>query len=61
LKKVGFEALVKSISSKSLVSGDKETHVTLAFDSSKALKTLNALNELHRADGLVSVVIVAEE
>jgi len=52
---------VKSISSKSLVSGDKETHVTLAFDSSKALKTLNALNELHRADGLVSVVIVAEE
>jgi hypothetical protein len=57
-KRVAFMALIKKIESKSLVSGDKETYVTLAFDSSKALATLNALNELHRADGLVSVGIV---
>lgn len=60
-KRVAFMALIKKIENKSLVSGDKETYVTLAFDSSKALKTLNALNELHRADGLVSVGIVEVE
>ena len=60
-KRVAFSALIKKIESKSLVSGDKETYVTLAFDSSRALRTLNELNALHRADGLVSVGIVEEK
>jgi hypothetical protein len=57
MKKVGFEALIKEINSKSLVSGDKATRVVLEFDSSKALETLNALNELHVADKTVAVAI----
>jgi len=61
MKKVAFSALIKEVKSKSLVSGDKETHVVLAFDSTLALETLNALNELHRADHLVSVGIVEEK
>lgn len=52
-----FKALVVEVKSKSLVSGDKETRVVLAFDSSKALETLNALNEIHVADALVNVGI----
>jgi hypothetical protein len=57
-KRVAFMALIKKIESKSLVSGDKETYVTLAFDSTKATNTLNALNALHRPDAFVSVGIV---
>jgi len=54
---VGFKALVKSIENKSLVSGDKATRVILEFDSGKHTDVLNALNELHKADALVSVII----
>lgn len=57
MKKIGFEALIKEISSKSLVSGDKATRVVLEFDSSKALETLNGLNALHVADKTVAVAI----
>ena len=57
MKKIGFEALIKEINSKSLVSGDKATRVVLEFDSSKALGILNVLNELHRADRLVGIAI----
>lgn len=60
MKKVGFEALIKEIHHKSLVSGDKATRVVLEFDSSKALETINILNELHRADRLVGVAIAAK-
>jgi hypothetical protein len=60
-KRVAFSALIKTINHKSLNSGDKETWVTLAFNSSRALKTLNALNDLHHADQLVSVGIVEEK
>lgn len=57
MKKIGFEALIKEISSKSLVSGDKATRVVLEFESTKATDVLNVLNELHRADALVGVAI----
>ena len=60
-KSVSFSALIKSINHKSLTSGDKETWVTLAFDSTKKTKTLNALNDLHRPDAFVSVGIVEEK
>ncbi len=53
-----FEALIKSVTNKSLVSGDKATRVVLEFDSSKKTKELNILNGLHRADKLVKVAIV---
>jgi hypothetical protein len=54
---VGFEALLKSLESKSLVSGDKCTRVVLEFDSSDALQLLNDLNALHSAEKLVAVAI----
>ena len=60
-KRVAFSALIKSVHHKSLVSGDKETWVTLAFDSTKKTKTLNALNDLHRPDAFISVEIVEEK
>ena len=56
--KVAFEALIKDINNKSLVSGDKATRVILEFDSDKKLDILNSLNELHQADKTVTVVIM---
>lgn len=57
-KRIAFEALVKNIHSKSLVSGDKATRITLEFESTKKGEVLNALNDLHRADQEVMVVIM---
>lgn len=59
--KVAFEALIRKIENKSLVSGDKSTRIWLDFDSSKMVKELNALNKLHHADKLVMVVIMNEK
>ena len=56
--KVAFEALIKDINSKSLVSGDKATWVKLEFESSKKTEILNSLNKLHQADKTVMVVIM---
>ena len=56
-----FEAMIKEIKNKSLVSGDKATRVILEFDSNKKLDTLNSLNELHQADKDVMVVIMDKE
>lgn len=56
--KVAFTALIREIKNKSLVSGDKTTRVTLEFDSNDKTGILNNLNELHRADELVTVVIM---
>ena len=56
--KVAFEAMIKEIKNKSLVSGDKATRVVLEFDSNKKLDILNSLNELHQADKNVTVVIM---
>ena len=55
--RIAFEALIKDIHSRSLVSGDKATRVVLEFDSGNETEILNALNRLHRADCEVMVVI----
>lgn len=59
--KVTFDAMIKVINNKSLVSGDKATRVVLEFDSDKKLDILNSLNELHQADKNVTVVIMDKE
>ena len=59
--KVAFEAMIKDINNKSLVSGDKATRVVLEFDSSKKTEVLNDLNKLHQADTNVMVVIMDKE
>ena len=59
--RVAFEAMIKEIKNKSLVSGDKATRVILEFDSNKKLDILNSLNELHQADKDVTVVIMDKE
>ena len=56
--KIAFEALIKKVSHKSLVSGDKSTEVTLQFDSGDKTKILNSLNKLQVADDSVMVVIM---
>jgi len=56
--KIAFEALIKKVSHKSLVSGDKSTEVTLQFDSTDKTKILNSLNELQVADGQIMAVIM---
>ena len=53
--KVAFEALIKQMSIKSLVSGDKEAELKLRFIPT--VEILNKLNELHKADELVNVEI----
>lgn len=53
--KVAFEALVKKMSIKSLISGDKEAELLLRFIPTTEL--LNKLNELHKADEMVNVEI----
>jgi len=59
--RVAFEAMIKSIHNKSLVSGDKATRLILEFDSDKKTKILNDLNHLHHADKDVMVVIMDEK
>lgn len=54
--RTAFPALIKSISVKSLVSGDKSMRIILEIDS-PADDLLDGLNRLHRADELVEVVI----
>jgi len=55
---VSFEALIKEIKTKSLVSLDKEVRIVLQFQPSDAI--LNKLNMLHKPDELVKVVISSE-
>ena len=59
--RVAFEAMIKAINNKSLVSGDKATRVILEFDSNKKLDVLNSLNELHDAAKDIMVVIMDKE
>ena len=56
-----IEALIKEVKNKSLVSGDKSTQVILEFNSSDKTEELNNLNELQKADSLVTVVIMDEK
>ena len=57
MNKVAFEALIKSIQNKSLVSGDKATRLTIEFDSGDKTELLNTLNHLHLADNYVKIEI----
>ncbi len=57
--RVEFKALVKEISSKSLVSLDKESRLILQFMPTDDV--LDKLNRLHKPDKLVEVVISNEE
>jgi len=59
--KTTFEALIKEIKNKSLVSGDKATRIVLEFDSNEKIEVLNNLNELHHADKFITVVIMDNE
>jgi len=52
---VTFEALIKQLTIKSLVSGDKEAEIRLRFLPTDEI--LNQLNRLHKADDLVRVII----
>jgi hypothetical protein len=54
--RTAFPALIKSISIKSLVSGDKEGEIRLLFRPNDIL--LDGLNRLHKADEEVMVAIV---
>jgi hypothetical protein len=55
--KVAFTALIKEVSTKSLVSGDKETRLTLQFKPTDEI--LDGLNRLHRGDAMVMAAFVA--
>ena len=52
---VTFEALIKQLTIKSLVSGDKEAEIRLRFLPTDEI--LNQLNRLHKADAFVWVEI----
>ena len=55
---VKFEALVKEIKTKSLVSLDKEARLVLQFQPTDDI--LDKLNRIHKPDELVRVVISSE-
>ena len=60
--KVAFKALIRSINNKSLVSGDKETWITLRLQGDNVKKEiLNALNELQDPTEERMVVIMGEK
>lgn len=52
-----FPALIKSITVRSLVSGDKEGQIVLRFLPTDDV--MDSLNKLHRADGQVMIGIVS--
>ncbi len=52
-----FPALIKELSVKSLVSGDKEARLILQFIPTDEI--LDGLNRLHKADSLVMAAFVA--
>jgi len=56
--KVSFEALIKELKIKSLVSLDKEARLVLQFQPTDDI--LNKLNKIHKPDELVKVVISNE-
>jgi len=56
---VKFEALIKEIKTKSLVSLDKEARLVLQFLPTDDI--LDKLNRIHKPDSLVKVVISSEE
>jgi len=57
--KVKFEALIKELKIKSLVSLDKEARLVLQFQPTDDI--LNRLNKIHKPDELVKVVMISNE
>jgi len=57
--KVAFEALIKKLSIKSLVSGDKQAELKLQFLPTDNI--LDKINKLHKADDEIMVVLMNEE
>jgi len=55
---VKFEALIKEIKTKSLVSLDKEVRLVLQFQPTDDI--LDKLNRIHKPDEMVKVVICDE-
>jgi len=55
-----FPALIKQITSKSLVSGDKSARVILEFDAPSD-ELMDSLNRLHKPDEMVKVTIEEDE
>ena len=55
-----FLALIKQITSKSLVSGDKSARVILEFDAPSD-ELMDSLNRLHKPDEMVKVTIEEDE
>lgn len=55
---VKFEALIKELKVRSLVSLDKEARIILQFQPTDDI--LNRLNKIHKPDELVEVVISDE-
>jgi len=56
--KIAFEALIKQLNVKSLVSGDKEARLILQFLPTDDI--LDKINRLHKADDTVTVIIKNE-
>lgn len=57
--KVAFKALIKQLTVKSLVCGEKEARLLLEFKPEN--EDLNSLNKLHKPDDQVMVVIMDKE
>ena len=57
--KVAFEALIKSLTTKSLVSGDLESRLILQFLPTDDI--LNKINKLHKADDSIMIVLMDEK
>jgi len=55
--KVAFDCLIKQVTIKSLVSGDKAARIILEIDSPDD-ETLNKINQLHKADETLKVVFL---
>ena len=59
MKEVKVEALIKKITSKSLVSLDKENEIVFRFgdENGKNDAVLKALVDMHRADDTVTLIV----
>jgi len=56
MKKIAFEALIKELSIKSLVSGDKQARLLLEINSPDD-ETIDSINRLQKADRFVAVAL----
>jgi len=56
---VSFEALIKELKIKSLVSLDKEARLVLQFQPTDDI--LDKLNRIHKPDEVVKVVVISNE